>query len=946
MKIKIIIKIILFILPLFCLAQSDKIFISATLDSITKNISVKQKITFFNNTGYTLDKIYLHAAANSYSNTNTVLGKRKLEDRNKSLYFSKYLNRGRINDLTIFIDKRQPVFLLRDFEFYEINLFNPLLPNDSISLNLNYNIKVPYDKITGYGYSSKGTYLLKNFFIQPLDFDKSKPKLESFTDTEFNPYRKTDYSIVFYYPNDLYIEGDLIKEGDHILKGTNYDAVTVLLTKNKPLSFLYEIDGIQTEVTIGYPIKEELKELYYKNIQRELSFLKEKLGTLPAKIFISSKIKKDRNFVGVDNINLFGLKEWVMFSDDIKIDLKMFQQIAYLTINQIIKLDKNKYHWISNGLLTYYQLKYLKKYYPDTKLLGDLPDDFSILKIKPLKYFFISKVPLIDRYKLGYRYIATQNYDQPINENFLELSNINQYIISGFKSGLSFNFLSEYLSQGIFESSIRKLIQERREKEVNALYFQKFLEDVSHENLDWFFQKYISTNDRINFKIKKFYDNKNDTNNIKIRITNKTALAVPILITAEKNKQVINQKWIFSTKKDSVYTFINGDYSKLLINKNYIFPEINDNDNLLNTEGIYKNKKKLQMKFYADVDNPNYTQIFYEPNINWNNYDKFILGLRFYNSSPFSRPFEYSFSPTYSTGTKSLTGAASLNYNYDMENGIFRRISLGSGYNFYHYDKDLSYKKYSGNLNFLFKKRPRSEINRTIGISFNSVEREKNPSKLWEKDDYSHYNLLDISYSHSDNRLINEWYSKTNFQHSNMFNKISSEIYFRHEYAPNKKITLRYFGGYFITNNSNSTYFDFGVDHITDYSFNYMDYLGRSATSGLFYQQYIMAEGGFKSILDKSANKWITSLNGEIHLWKLLDIYADIGLYNNKAKPTKFIYDTGIKLNIIPEFLEFYLPIQSTLGFEPAKDSYLSHIRFTFNFNLSAVINHFRKGWY
>ena len=946
MKIKIIIKIILFILPLFCLAQSDKIFISATLDSITKNISVKQKITFFNNTGYTLDKIYLHAAANSYSNTNTVLGKRKLEDRNKSLYFSKYLNRGRINDLTIFIDKRQPVFLLRDFEFYEINLFNPLLPNDSISLNLNYNIKVPYDKITGYGYSSKGTYLLKNFFIQPLDFDKSKPKLESFTDTEFNPYRKTDYSIVFYYPNDLYIEGDLVKEGDHILKGTNYDAVTVLLTKNKPLSFLYEIDGIQTEVTIGYPIKEELKELYYKNIHRELSFLKEKLGTLPAKIFISSKIKKDRNFVGVDNINLFGLKEWVMFSDDIKIDLKMFQQIAYLTINQIIKLDKNKYHWISNGLLTYYQLKYLKKYYPDTKLLGDLPDDFSILKIKPLKYFFISKVPLIDRYKLGYRYIATQNYDQPINENFLELSNINQYIISGFKSGLSFNFLSEYLSQGIFESSIRKLIQERREKEVNALYFQKFLEDVSHENLDWFFQKYISTNDRINFKIKKFYDNKNDTNNIKIRITNKTALAVPILITAEKNKQVINQKWIFSTKKDSVYTFINGDYSKLLINKNYIFPEINDNDNLLNTEGIYKNKKKLQMKFYADVDNPNYTQIFYEPNINWNNYDKFILGLRFYNSSPFSRPFEYSFSPTYSTGTKSLTGAASLNYNYDMENGIFRRISLGSGYNFYHYDKDLSYKKYSGNLNFLFKKRPRSEINRTIGISFNSVEREKNPSKLWEKDDYSHYNLLDISYSHSDNRLINEWYSKTNFQHSNMFNKISSEIYFRHEYAPNKKITLRYFGGYFITNNSNSTYFDFGVDHITDYSFNYMDYLGRSATSGLFYQQYIMAEGGFKSILDKSANKWITSLNGEIHLWKLLDIYADIGLYNNKAKPTKFIYDTGIKLNIIPEFLEFYLPIQSTLGFEPAKDSYLSHIRFTFNFNLSAVINHFRKGWY
>jgi hypothetical protein len=58
------------------------------------------------------------------------------------------------------------------------------------------------------------------------------------------------------------------------------------------------------------------------------------------------------------------------------------------------------------------------------------------------------------------------------------------------------------------------------------------------------------------------------------------------------------------------------------------------------------------MKFYADVDNPNYTQIFYEPNINWNDYDKFILGLRFFNSSLFSRPFKYSFLLTYSTGVK------------------------------------------------------------------------------------------------------------------------------------------------------------------------------------------------------------------------------------------------------------------------------------------------------
>jgi hypothetical protein len=945
MRVGTVASIIIFIFPVFCLAQKDKITISATLDTLSKNISVSQKITFHNTTGYTINSIFLHAVANSYSNNNTALGKRKLEDRNKTLYFSKVKEKGKINDLTIFIDKRRPVFLLRNFEFYEVDLFSPLRPNESVTLELNYNIKVPFYKITGYGYFNNGDYLLKNFFLQPLDYNEGKPVLEVFTDTEFNPYRETEYEISLYCPGNYYVESDLKEVGKSEWKGLNKDAVTIFISKNKPTLFRYEIDGNPVEVSLGYPVNNEVKYIYYKSIEKELMFLYKKLGVLPSKIFISSKIQKNQNFIGIDDINFLGIKEWKLFPEETKIDLRLFQQIAYAVINQVVKVDKNKNHWIPNGLLIYYQYRYLKDYYPDIKLLGDLPDKLSIIKIKPLKYFFISKIPLTDRYKLGYRYIATQNYDQPIGEDYLELSNINQYIISGFKTGLSFHFLSEYLGGSIFEDSVRKLLERKEDKTIVPQDLQNILETDSDKSLDWFFTDYIATNDRINFKIERFYSKKED-DSIKVQIVNKTQLPVPILITAEKDKNIKNEKWIFSTNKDSLYSFPKGDYSRLLINKNYLFPEINDNDNVLNTGGLFKNKKKIQMKFYADVDNPDYTQIFYEPKVKWNDYDKFILGFRFYNGSPFSRPFEYSFAPTYSTGTSSLTGSASLNYNYDMEKGIFRVISLGTGYNYFHYDKDLSYKKYSGRLSFIFKKRPRSEINQSIGIFFNSVDRERNPFKPKEENDYSQYNLLNISYAYSDRKLINEWYSRTDFQHSNLFNKLSTEIYYRHEYAPDKKITLRLFAGCFFNNKSRSTYFDFGVDHITDYSFSYTDYLGRSATEGLLYQQYIMAEGGFKSLIDRSASKWITSFNAEIHLWKLLDIYADVGAFKNIGKSSRFIFDTGIKFRIIPDFLELYFPLQSTLGFEPAEDKYLSHIRFTFNLNLGAVINHFRRGWY
>ena len=87
-------------------------------------------------------------------------------------------------------------------------------------------------------------------------------------------------------------------------------------------------------------------------------------------------------------------------------------------------------------------------------------------------------------------------------------------------------------------------------------------------------------------------------------------------------------------------------------------------------------------------------------------------------------------------------------------------------------------------------------------------------------------------------------------------------------------------------------------------------------------------------------------MNLEIPIWKMFDLYADVGVFKNRMENPEFIYDTGLKIKVIPDFLEFYLPIQSSLGFEPSMDHYWERIRFTFNFNLSSIINHLRRGWY
>ena len=156
---------------------------------------------------------------------------------------------------------------------------------------------------------------------------------------------------------------------------------------------------------------------------------------------------------------------------------------------------------------------------------------------------------------------------------------------------------------------------------------------------------------------------------------------------------------------------------------------------------------------------------------------------------------------------------------------------------------------------------------------------------------------------------------------------------------------MRVFGGYFLTNTTKNNLFNYGISRVSNYAFSY-GLLGQSATSGLFAQQLIIAEGGFKSYLGTTANKWITSVNVDSHVWRWFNMYADAGVYKNKNKSAEFIWDSGIKVKVIPDFLEVYFPVQSSLGFEPSFKDYGKRIRFTLVLNFNAITSYFRRGWF
>ncbi|MDO4764159.1 MAG: aminopeptidase, partial [Flavobacteriaceae bacterium] len=161
-------------------------------------------------------------------------------------------------------------------------------------------------------------------------------------------------------------------------------------------------------------------------------------------------------------------------------------------------------------------------------------------------------------------------------------------------------------------------------------------------------------------------------------------------------------------------------------------------------------------------------------------------------------------------------------------------------------------------------------------------------------------------------------------------------------FAPKKQIQFRWYGGLFLKNQAKNNSFNFGISKINDYNFTY-SLLGQSATSGLYSQEFILAEGGFKSYVGSSANQWILALNTDVPIWKIFGIYMDLGMYKNKGNLARFVWDSGVRLSLVPNVLEVYFPVQSALGFEPALERYDKRIRFSLNLEVDNLIRTAKK---
>ncbi|PWN70137.1 aminopeptidase [Chryseobacterium phosphatilyticum] len=922
-------------------AQKDSIYIEARLSSDRKTLEVNQEIVYHNQSDKDLQQVKLLNWVSAYNKRGTSLVYRKLEDRNNDLHFAKSNQLGKLLDLTIKNPENEiiPVNTLSDENLF-IPLKEVLQPGKSITLQLQYRIQLPDGRFTGYGTSGQNI-ALKYFFIVPDHFDPDNISERKYHDIEEPVSFNTFWTVNFDIPVNSFVEGNLPQTQMNSFKGYLESDPEFLISPTTYPSIKTNIDGDDTEIKFGYNLKPEERQNLEFYLPLQLKFLKEKIGHLPESIFISDKFKAKEDFFGNNDIKFWKFR-FQLFTDAEKTDLDYFGMITKKILNEIIISDKQKDHWFANGLKSYLEIQYLDKFYHDTKLLGMLPET-KIFGIKPLKLFHASKLKLSDRYGLAYHYIMLQNLDQKIEEDFTSLSNFNEMAISSFETGSLLSYSAAKMGNDKFNSIVKNYISQNSGKKINPEEFLKTLSEKDKSTT--YLSKFFKHKNRVDFKLGHI---KKENDSLQIKILKNTTASIPVKMETQSKEGEKKAYWIDTEENQDVTTIslpASDNIYKVTLNSGYIFPESKYRNNFLYAKGLFSNAKRIKLKLIKDIPDPEYNEIYISPRVRFNNtYDKFLVGINLKNQSFFDQKFLYSVTPTYSTGTGKLTGSGAVSYSFLPAESIIRSLTFGASASYFHYDYGLAYRKAGLFSNINFRKNPRSTVSRGLAFSYNYLERDLSP-KMIANDDYKKYNLWSLGYGYTDNQMIHEKSFSLSTQGMEDFNKITAEGFYRWEFAPKQKLSLRLFAGYFVRNNTRNNLFDYGISRVSNYSFSY-NLLGESADSGLLSQQFILADGGFKSFIPGTVNQWITSFNVDSSVWKIFHVYADAGMYKNKDLPAKFIWDSGIKVRIIPDFLEIYFPIQSSLGFEPAFKDYAKRIRYTLVLNLSSIINAARRGWY
>lgn len=958
--------------------------ISVKLDDVKHELSADESIEYINNSPNELSFIYMHLWPNAYKDNSTELAKQKLANGETNFYYSKEEDRGYIDMIDFKVDGKPVKWeLLKDsIDICKMYLNEPLKSGARITITTPFHVKIPSGAFSRLGHIGQ-SYQVTQWYPKPAVYDRNGWNYMPYLNQGefYSEFGSFDVSITLPRNYVLGATGDMV-DGEQELAWLNdkvheteaiesYDSQdldfpksdaetkTLRFKQSNVHDFAWFCDKryhvLKGEIITPHTKHKVTTWVMFTNAEGNL--WKNSIQYMNDAIYYYSLWNGDYPYnhcTAVDGtISAGGGMEYPNITvigssgSDFQLDVVITHEVGHNWFYGMLGSNERVHPWMDEGMNSANELRYVETKYPKRKLIGDFSSSVG-------KAFDIAKYGHTFQYYITYKLAAAKNEDQPIELPAYDYTELNYGGIVYSKTAIIFDYLRKYIGAGKYDAAMQKYFEEWHFKHPQPNDLRVVLERETQKDLGWFFDDLINSTKKLDYKIA--FSKKREDGSWDIGVKNTGDIIGPVIIYGVKDKKVIGEVVYDGFKDKALLSFPPSDVDYFKIDYPENMPEINRNNNTIRTHGIFKKVEPLKLQFLGSLDNPDKTQLYWTPVAGWNNYNKWMVGLAFYNNLAPQKKFEFELMPMYSIDNNDLAGYGRITYNIFPKGNVFQRIAIGGTATRYAYSNkpfDMNFNKLAPELNIVFKKKhlrspyTHSIRYRNISIIQNTYKGnyETSPPTYFRRTNNLNFNDLTYTFAIAD--PINPFDVNLNFQEGQGMMKTALTANYTFKFRKkNKGIDVRLFAGTFIgIKPADAGPYRFrmsGWRGYQDYLYDNI-YLGRTETDGILANQFVENDGGFKFYSPNGqTSKWLTALNVKTTLGNLklpLSLYGDIGMCADDGVNTeRVLYDAGVCLSIRKNIFEIYFPVlisKDMQDYKSANDlNYLETIRFTLNLNL------------
>ena len=944
--------------------------INVTLDDRHHELVGFESIEYINNSPDTLIFLFFHLWPNAYSGNKTELAQEIFRTEGKRKLFNDQALRGFIDSLDFVVDGHRVQWELTDGspDICKIILNSPVKPGDTISISTPFHVQIPLGVTSRLGHIGE-SYQISQWYPKPAVYDNSGWHEMSYLDQGefYSEYGSYNVSITLPANYIVAATGNLQNEEeqrflDSLASNNSWMAkpdfggteFPYSSAQNKTLQYteyqvhdfawfadkrFHVLKGKVTlpesgkEVTTWAMFTEKEAQLWMNAISfinAAISTFSEWCGDYPYNSFtaVQSALSSGAG-MEYPGLTVIGLAK-----DSYLLDEVIAHEICHSWFYSALGSNERRYPYLDESLASAYESRYMQERYPGKKLW-----EISLRNEKIARFFRIMDLPVQRAQEIEWMIPGRKNTEQPANLASQDYSYDNYGSMVYFKAGQGFNYLRACLGDSIFDYIIQDYYRKWKFRHPGPDDLRAIFESHTEKDLTWFFDDFIGTTKRLDYKIMRLEGDS-------VLIKNTGELNSPFLISGLTNGTIISENWEdgFEGRKWVRTSLENVD--EIRIDPGHVMTELYRLNNNIATSGLFRKADPLQIRLLFTIEDTDKKTLLYTPVFDWNSSDGFMAGVALLNPTILPKPIEYFFIPLYTFRNNKVAGYGKIALNLMPYNNLVRKVKLTVEGEKFGAVGDQEYKKVKMGMDIIFRtERITNPVNSKLSGYYTAASE---LSDLLYLKKAKMMSFAEFGYEIKRTGIINPFNILFSLEAGKTYQKTAAEINYKLSYSgKNNGLDIRVFAGKMLKNDLPNPYYAFssggrGGRELYLYNGLFPDRFGVFPDT-FWSRQMDLSEGGIVTPVSDSLgySRWVCSLTLSSCLpgkASRIPVSPFVNLVLSEpgselTSKTQVLFEAGLKAGI-RDFFEIYIPIIVSDNINSVTGTFKDRIRFIFKLDI------------